>query len=231
MSNNSLTVERRRIKMANVNTSSIKVSGISQEQLMQLLANAGITDAQVTAAIRKPKVVDYLTYTDETKTMAVCKANPNHVFNVMELDEETHTAVMKSGLCPDCLAIMKQAAEIKAASGFRTRAATDNRPSADKPGFQIREIVKNNLSNLDDETLAKLQDKQFSKEHFKLAYAMLLDITGMSNDEIKVARMVGKHARYAPAVYTVGDKQFMLTNDLYAKNLQPIKEFFEAFNN
>lgn len=205
-------------------TSTLKVSGISQAQLMKLLADVGMSQNII---IQQPKITDKLEYVDEEKTMAVCKANPNHVFNVTELDEETRTAAMKSGLCPDCLTIMKQAAEIKAVSGFRTRTATDNRPSADKPGFQIREILKANVDNIDDELLSKLQDKEFSRTNFKLAYAMLLDITNMNSEEIKAARSVKGHARYSPYIYTIQNRQFLLTNDLYAKNLQPIKDFFE----
>ena len=208
----------------------LKISGITQEQLLQILKNAGVDTTQVnitTKEVKTPKINDKLTYTDDSKTFAICTANHEHVFNINELDEATKIESMKSGLCPHCLNIMKQAAEIKAASGFRTRTVTSNKPSAEKPGFQIREILKANLNNINDELLAQLQDKDFSRSNFKLAYPMLLNITGMSAEEIKIARKDAKqHDRYSPQVYTINGQQFLLTNDLYGKNLEPIANFF-----
>ena len=211
----------------NITTAALKISGITQEQLLQILKNAGVDTTQVNITAKVPKVNDKLTYTDDSKTFAICAANNEHIFNINELDEETRIESMKSGLCPHCLSIMKQATAIKAASGFRTRTVTNNKPSAEKPGFQIREILKANLNNINDELLAQLQDKDFSRSNFKLAYPMLLNITGMSAEEIKVARKDAKqHDRYSPQVYTINRQQFLLTNDLYGKNLEPIANFF-----
>ena len=205
----------------------IQVAGLSREQLMAILQNAGIDTSTVNITAKQPKINGRLTYVDEEKTQAICSANSEHVFNINELDEEARIESMKSGLCPHCLSIMKQAAEIKAASGFRTRTVTNNQPSVEKPGFKIRQIIKDNMDNIDAELLNKLQDKTFSRENFKLAYPMFLNITGMSAEEIKVARKDAKnHDRYSPMIYTINGQQLLLTNDLYGKNLEPIANFF-----
>ena len=109
----------------------------------------------------------------------------------------------------------------------RTRKFADNRLSADKPGFQIRELVKGPVDKLDKKTLKKLQDAEFCKTNFKLQYALLLDITGKAEDEIKVLRKDQKgHVRYSPQIYTINKRSYLMTNDLYSKNLTPIQEFF-----
>ena len=211
--------------MANNNTiiNLTSTNGISVEELQALLAAQGIT-AQI--KIAQPKTNDKIQYKDEEKTIGICKYDSSHEFVIADLSEEELKNAKQSGLCPHCYQVLQQAKAIKEVVG-RTRKVTDNRPSADKPGFKIREIVKSHLASLNDEIMDKLQNVEFCKNQFKLRYALLMDISDMASEEVKVARMDKGHPRYSPAVYVKDERQYLLTNDLYARNLEPIEKFFE----
>ena len=199
------------------------VNGVNVEELQALLAKQGIT-AKI--KITEPKVNDKINYKDETKEIGICKFDASHEFVIKDLSEEELKNAKQSGLCPHCYEVLKQAQMIKEVVG-RTRKVTDNRPSADKPGFKIREMVKANLPNLDEETMSKLQDVEFCKNEFKLRYSLLMDITDMNSEEVKAARMDKGHPRYSPATYIKDERQYLITNDLYQRNLDPITKFFE----
>ena len=221
------------IEMMNMNTNNNNatvnssnnyvVSGLSQEQLQAILKAAGVNpNAVQIAPAKKVKVVDKLTYDGK---IAIDKTGQR--FDFSSLSEEEKAESMKTGLSPANISILAQAKKIKEASGFRTRVVTDNRPSEDKPGYQIREIVKANLDTIDEKTLKNLQDKEFCKKHFKLQYALLLNITNLSPEEIAIARKDAKgRSRFAPQQYKKDNEIYLMTNDLYSKNLPLISAFF-----
>lgn len=204
--------------------SNIKVTGISQEKLMQLLQDAGISTDEVKIEEKKPKIVDKLSYEDEQAVDSL-----GHKFDINALTEEEQNECKKSGLCPDCLHTLKLASEIKQTSGYRTRKFTNNQPSEEKAGYQIRELVKQYINEIDDTTIANLTNKEYCKR-FKLQYALLLDITDKSSEEIKEMRKVRNHMRYSPQIYYRNNQQFLVTNDLYDKNLPLLKAFFTQQN-
>jgi len=209
----------------------IKIQNLSQEQLQLLAAFAAQNGLQIgQSKQQKAKEIDHLNYKDEARTMAICLAHSEHEFAINEItDEELKTRCKRTGLCPTCLAILDEAEIIKKKMA-RTRQFVDNQPSADKPGFKIRELIKTNANNLakDKKTMKILMDAEACKAKFKLQYALLIDITGKNDEEISLMRKDDKgYTRYSPQQYTIGKKVYLMTNDLYAKNLQPIQEFFK----
>ena len=221
--NNNATVNSSNNTVAASSTNNYVVSGLSQEQLQAILAAAGVDpNAIQIAPAKKAKTVDKLTYDGD---FAIDKTGQR--FQFTSLSEEEKIESMKTGLSPANLSILAQAKKIKEASGFRTRVVTDNRPSEDKPGYQIREIVKANLDTIDAETLKNLQDKEFCKKQFKLQYPLLLNITNLSPEEIAIARKDAKgRSRFAPQQYKKDNEIYLMTNDLYSKNLPLISAFF-----
>jgi len=208
----------------------IKLENLSNEQLQLLAAFAAQNGLQIgQPKQQKVKEIDHLNYKDEARTMAICLAHSEHEFAINEItDEELKTRCKRTGLCPTCLAILDEAEIIKKKMA-RTRQFVDNQPSADKPGFKIRELVKNNTDKLtkDKKAMKVLQDAEACKAKFKLQYALLIDITNKSSDEISMLRKdIKGYVRYSPQQYAIGKKVYLMTNDLYAKNLQPIQKFF-----
>jgi len=208
----------------------IKLENLSNEQLQLLAAFAAQNGLQIgQPKQQKVKEIDHLNYKDEARTMAICLAHSEHEFAINEItDEELKTRCKKAGLCPTCLAILDEAEVIKKKIA-RTRQFVDNQPSADKPGFKIRELVKNNAAKLakDKKTMKILMDAEACKAKFKLQYALLIDITGKDDAKIAISRKDSKgYVRYSPQKYMIGKRVYLMTNDLYAKNLQPIQDFF-----
>lgn len=201
------------------------VSNLSQEQVAALQAFASANNIALTPAKNKRADVDNLKYIDDDHQSAVCVANENHLFEIADIDEETLSHCKKTGLCPDCLHVLSEAENIKSKM-VKTRRFSDNRPSPDKAGFQIREAVKNAINNIDDELLENLQDREFCKR-FKLSYPLFIEITGKSSDEIKELRKDEKgYTRFSPQVYNINNREFLMTNSLYTKNVQLIENFF-----
>lgn len=154
----------------------------------------------------------------------------HEIVNLDSLDEETKDKSKKSGLCPKCLSIMKQAEEIKKTNkslNVVNRAAKNT-----GVGGQIRQMIAAafNNENMNDTVINDLMDKEFSRIQFKLAYPTIKEITGMSTDEIKSIRMYNGHSRYSPQVFTFNNREFILTNDLYNKNLEGIQQYLTNQN-
>ena len=178
------------------------------------------------------KEIDYLLYNNDGT--AICRANNvHHQFSFSDLTDEEILLCRRSGVCPSCYykivynsehSYKETKIDKKSATGKKVK--TDEKTTELKPGQLIRKLVADNLDSLTREKMEKLCDKSFCKEHFKLQYALLLDITDKTAEEIVEARKINNHVRYSPQVYSKNNQNFLITNDLYQKNLEPIKLFF-----
>jgi len=212
------------------NTTKVMLQNLSPEQLQTLEQFAAAQGMNITLTNKHNKNIDHLNYMDDEKTIAACLADNNHQFIINELDEETLKKCKQTGLCPKCLSILDEATHIKSCMA-RTRRFVDNQPSEEKAGYQIREILKNNINNINDDLVLNLQDADFCKREFKLSYPMLLDITNKTSDEIKILRRDTKgYNRYSPQVYKINNNSYLLTNNLYPKNLTLIRSYFEKLS-
>lgn len=202
-----------------------KVTGLSQEALQNILLNAGVdlSAVQITADVAKQKkIVDKLTYVEGDNGETIAVDTLGHQFTFDGMSEEEINECKKSGLCAKCQSVLKQASEIRKI----TRVSHSRSTTSSGVGEKIRTIVADNLPHLDEETLQKLCDKDFCQKQFKLSYSLLKDVTNMSSDEIKSVRVINNYPRYSPHIYQVNDQRFIITNNLYVKNLEPIQKFF-----
>ena len=76
------------------------VESFSPKQIQTVLAKIGGSDVKVKRILSK-KFVDYIDYTDEEKTIGVCKYCAGE-FEVNELTEFDFKICSKFGLCPNC---------------------------------------------------------------------------------------------------------------------------------
>ena len=202
-------------------------TNIDVDAINAALAKAGISNVSVKVTPAKTKkTTDKLTYDEDG--MAICQFDHNHIFDINDLDADMQAQVKKSGLCPDCLDIINKAKAIKGVHiNTRTTGVT--------AGKQIRNMVNFvfNNSALDDNMIANFMDKDYSRTKMGLAYPMLIEVTDKSTDEIKDMRMIGnnkKHYRYSSTYYRFNNRSFLLTNDLYNKNLDKIRNTFLSLN-
>lgn len=208
-------------------TTKVMLKNLSPEQLQNLENFAAAQGMTMTLTNKHNKNIDHLNYVDEEKTTAICLADNAHQFDIGELDEELAKKCKQTGLCPKCLSVLDEALHIKSCMA-RTRKFVDNQPSEEKAGYQIREILKNNIDNINDDLALNLQDADFCKQKFKLSYPMLLDITDKNTEEVKLLRKDSKgYNRYSPQIYMINNNKYLLTNNLYPKNLTLIREYFE----
>ena len=208
----------------NINTK-VSLKDLTAEQLEILQQFATAQGMELTISNKKSKNADHLDYIDDTH--AICSADKNHQFDISILDNNILQKCKQTGLCPNCLEILDQATQIKQHM-VRTRRFVNNQPSEEKAGYQIRQILKNNINNINDDLLINLQEHDFCKNQFKLSYPMLLDITNKSTEEVKILRKDQKgYTRYSPQEYIINDGKYLLTNNLYPKNLNLIKNYFD----
>ena len=191
-------------------------SSDNKKEILKVLAKAGITaNISIKTTASSNRVHDKLLYEDENdKTLATCRANSMHVFDITELTEEEQKEAKKYGLCKHCLNILQQANEIKQAIGqvrlsSNKSSTTSNINKGISAGQQIRKMFTNAISLYSDKDLMNFTDKTYSLQYFKLAYPLLLDITNKTAAEIKILKLDKKgHPRYSPRIYSINNHQF-----------------------
>lgn len=108
--------------------------------------------------------------------------------------------------------------------------------SANGPGKKIRnmfhKLVKEN--KLDDAMVANLQDEAFTKEHLgKIKYAFLKKVDESAVGDkaaLKMAAVINNHPRYTTKnLVEINSAHYMITNDLYARNVKGFKEWCATF--
>lgn len=214
---------------ATMEKDTIKISGISQEQLLAILQQAGLAQ-NVTIKQPKVRIIDKLAYIDEAKTVAICSANHEHQFNIGELDEETQIAVKKSGLCPQCLHIIEAAAKIKSTLNYMPSTRTVIK-GGHKDGERVRQMINEaiNSKNFTEEILESFLDPAYSSTTLKFSsFTFFKEITGMNAEEIKAARVINGHPRYLskPIINAFG-RQFVICNNIYSTQRAAVEQEFK----
>lgn len=202
-----------------------KNKDLDQEQLKKILASAGI---QINISPKKSKINDKLIYEDDDKNIASCQFDHSHKFDITTLTADEQEKVKKYGICLNCLHILEEAEKIKQSIGKVKTTTTSSRVAGQiSAGQQIRNMLVQAIPNIKSEHLMNFTDKNYSLQNFKLAYPLLLDITNKDNSTIKQLKNDKKgHARYSPKIYHIDNRQFLMTNDLYDKNLEKVKNTF-----
>ena len=144
------------------------------------------------------------------------------LYSMKKMNEEQLANAQATGLCPHCqenevLMAGAKKAEAKAEVPAKTEVAKAVGP---KPGKAIREAFMNLVSNglINEQTLADFQDKNFILKNAGIKYAFLkkVDSAIILKEQVKVN---GK-ARYSSKPITIDNRQYLVTNDLYAKNVE-----------
>ena len=204
----------------------IKVAEDQQKEAMEILQQYGISTENI--IISSSKKADRLEYTDDGK--AICRYSKEE-FDLNDFDQEMQEKSKKLGIHPKYINILEEADKIKKLiKGIRLSHKNTGEIS---PGKQIRHFIQDafNQNLITDEIIDKLTDKSFSTQKMSLAYPMLKEVTNLSDEEIKTIRKDNKgHYRYSPTTYTYDNRQFMLTNDLYERNLEKVKNTFIELN-
>ncbi len=88
-----------------------------------------------------------------------------------------------------------------------------------KPGQAIRkkfmELLSKNI--ITEEYIFELCSKEGTAQFFGVRYPFLLEYDGTKT--IKEQAYINGHSRYTSKPITIGDKQYLITNDIYAKTV------------
>ena len=85
----------------------------------------------------------------------------------------------------------------------------------------FHEIVEKNL--LSEEQVKFLTDKDFCKEQLGLYFPLLKEVD--ETKPIAVQRKINNYDRYYATPVNIGDKKYLICNDLYEKNHKPYLEW------
>ena len=196
-------------------------AAISKEELMALLESKGI---EVKTA--QPKVVDKLQY--DENGLAICGYSGEH-FDLSQYNEEEQLRAKKTGWSPATLARLDELNKMKSAlKGTRISRPAGTIGVASK----IKNLFNEIKDQLTEEHLELLTDKEFTRVNLSMSYSFLLDITGMTDEEIKASKKDAKgHSRYAKDIYEIAGKKFLMTNDLYdsRKHFEKVSKVIDDF--
>jgi len=100
---------------------------------------------------------------------------------------------------------------------------------------QVKEIISYYADQITSGSMAAFLQKDFCKEFFNIRYALFIEVPkNASADNIKKLRFPDgdKNARYGVAKFTfvqIPNRTFLMTNDIYKKNVQLIMDQFFKF--
>ncbi len=96
-----------------------------------------------------------------------------------------------------------------------------------RPGKKIRNmftrLVKDNM--LDEATVMNLTTSEFTKSTFKIKYPFLKELV---SDDVRAEAKINGRPRYSTKPMEILGKKYLITNDLYEKNLEPMKTWYKA---
>ena len=125
------------------------------------------------------------------------------------------------GLCPKCLA-EKQS----------TNDNNNSQPVVEvvKPGQAIRERFVKLIEDkkINDEIILILTSTEQTKSILKIRYAFLIEYD--STKDIKEQSYIKGHARYYSKPIEINDKQYLITNDLYKRNVENFMQWADSLS-
>ena len=141
------------------------------------------------------------------------------LYSMKKMDEEQLKLAKETGLCPKC-----QENEVLMLSTKKVEAKTEV-----KPGKIIREAFMNLVSEdlINSQVLTDFQNKNFILKNTGIKYAFLKKID--STKDIKEQTLVNGKARYSSKPITINGEQYLVTNDLYVKNVERFMVLAKSF--
>jgi hypothetical protein len=100
---------------------------------------------------------------------------------------------------------------------------------AEKPAQAIRDRFQrmNNDGKITPAVLSILTDTEATKRELGIRYAFLKEFN--PDTSIKELTYVGGHARYSSKPVEISHRQYLITNDLYKKNVEKFMEWSKLF--
>ena len=150
-------------------------------------------------------------------------------FDYDSLNDDDKSLVDKYGLCPACAHKYEEGQSIKQSmkvNGITTRKTPSIR-TGQKPGEVIRNLIKNSEHLLNAAIIDELND---ATKMMKLAFPLFKMIPeGATENEIKeLKKDTHGRSRYSNMSITVDGNKYLITNDLYDKNVTPITDMFAS---
>ena len=138
---------------------------------------------------------------------AVC-TKCNHTFGMKELTAINKANMRGLGLCPECYNAYKKATKLSAFAQLRNA------------------IISANLS---DKQVAYLLDRNFTQLRSGIAYNIIIPYDKDSPKTEQLQRY--KKARYSAQPITIANKDYLLTNDVYLRNIPRVQKMLEEIKN
>ena len=160
----------------------------------------------------------------ENNVETVCVECGN-VVDMNQLKAAQRAEFKRNGLCPECVAKAKAArkaaaAEHKAAREAAKAAAAAKRAANPSAAAQVRTMLEN--ASFNDEQLNKVIDFEFTKARTKISYQLLKTIDENADFEMEMYFAGG--LRYQKKPLDINGRQFYMTNNIYKKNVELVRE-------
>lgn len=201
------------------------------------MTNEIITNETVTENVATEAIAENVTTGEETIAMTTtAKATTTKVgkctacakfVSLRKMTTREKANYKRTGLCPKCYA--KKQAERLATIAANKAARAEKKANAqamraNSPFNQVLALVQN--SSLNDAQLALLQDRDFVLKATNIVYPLLkkYDV----NKTFEEQTYVCKKARYARTPININGDDYLVTNNIYAKNLDKVKAMFQG---
>lgn len=214
-----------------INVKGVNFANLTDEQKTQMAAILGVSVEDITAPKTKKVEVNNLKMKEDSETIAI-DAYSGEEFDISLLSEEELANAKKTGLSPASYAKYQEGEKIKALmKGTKSRAPRTGASAASK----VHVFVEGASSAIDESVMKILMDKDSCKKEFKLAYPLFIEIPAeASESERKEMRKVKGMNRFAPRIWNFENlpgRQFYMTNDIYARNVEKAEAFFANLTN
>ena len=175
---------------------------------------------------------------------AIC-SKCKKIINLNTLDIEQRDQVESAGLCPKCLSIQNNIqnkiqnqismqnsiqnsmqSSIKPFTQSFKPATKSTRGNTTSAGELARSLIFTAMPNITQAHMDLLTDQEYSYINFGVLYSLFLDVTGCSDREIITMKCHKGHSRYTKTKYNILGREYLITNDIYARNVPRIKDKF-----
>jgi len=161
---------------------------------------------------------------ENNANVVICHACGS-AFDLTKLRAAERAELKRDGLCPKCIAVRKierkaAAAEKRAAREAAKAAAAERRAKNPSAAMQVRTMLEN--ANFNDDQLNKVMDLEFTKAKTKIAYQLLKPIDDNADWEVEV--YFSGAPRYQKTPLNINGHRLFMTNDIYKKNVELVRE-------
>lgn len=208
---------------------------VARKKMVERLAVAGLYPDWDKPVVKNDK----LKY--NANGMAICP-NCGSEFDPDEYEIEMQDKAHKMGMCKQCIeqfermtALMGKT--IKISGGISSSGTREIKEGGQKASERIRAAFKFALDNnrVTEEIIENMCDGTWASKNMGInkKYAFLKDVTGLTEIEIQEIKMVPNSKgelspRYLAKTWNILGRDYLMTNDLYTRQLEKIEATFKA---